>query len=58
MNTFIEKSKAKFNNTFSYDKLNYQSTKKPVDLHCNIHDKNFTISVRNHQLVLIMITRK
>jgi len=48
MNTFIKKSKAKFNNTFSYDKLNYQSTKKPVDLHCNVHNKNFTISVRNH----------
>ena len=31
MNTFIEKSKAKFNNTFSYDKLNYISSLYNID---------------------------
>ena len=48
MDAFIEKSKNKFNNIFSYEKSNYISTKKPINLFCNIHKKEFTITVRNH----------
>ena len=48
MELFIEKSKAKFNNIFCYENLNYISTKKPINLYCNIHNKNFNISVQNH----------
>ena len=40
MELFIEKSKAKFNNIFCYENLNYISTKKPINLYCNIHNKN------------------
>ena len=48
MELFIEKSKAKFNNIFCYENLNYISTKKSINLYCNIHNKNFNISVLNH----------
>ena len=48
MELFIEKSKAKFNNIFCYENLNYITTKKPINLYCNIHNKNFIISVQNH----------
>jgi len=48
MHAFIEKSKNKFNNIFSYEKLNYISTKKSINLYCNIHKKEFTTTVRNH----------
>ena len=48
MDSFIEKSKIKFNNIFSYEKLNYMSTKKPINLICLIHKKAFTTTVRNH----------
>ena len=48
MELFIEKSKTKFNNIFCYENLNYISTKKPINLYCNIHNKNFNISVQNH----------
>jgi hypothetical protein len=48
MDSFIKKSKIKFNNIFSYEKLNYISTKKPINLICLIHKKAFLTSVRNH----------
>lgn len=48
MNIFIEKSKNKFNDNFSYDDLNYISTKKPVNLLCKIHNNLFTTTIQNH----------
>ena len=48
MDSFIEKSKTKFNNIFSYEKLNYISTKKPINLICLIHKNEFITTVRNH----------
>lgn len=48
MDTFIEKSKSKFNDIFSYDNLNYISTKKPITLLCKFHNNLFTTSIKNH----------
>jgi hypothetical protein len=48
MEEFIKKSKLKFGNTFSYNNLNYITSKKPVSLYCNTHNKSFTISTQNH----------
>ena len=42
MNTLIEKSKSKFNDIFSYDNLNYISTKKPITLLCKFHNNCFS----------------
>jgi len=48
MDSFIAKSKLKFNNTFSYEKLKYISTKTPIILYCMIHKKEFTTNIINH----------
>lgn len=47
MNSFILKSKKKFNN-FLYDCLDYKNSKIPITLTCNIHNYKFTITTRSH----------
>jgi hypothetical protein len=48
MDTFINKSKEKFGNLFSYQNLNYISTKKPVNLYCSNHKHSFIVNIKNH----------
>jgi uncharacterized protein YaiE (UPF0345 family) len=48
MNKFIEKSKNKFKDTYSYDNLNYITTKKPIQLTCIKHNITFQITTRSH----------
>ena len=48
MNSFIKKSKLKFNERFSYTNLNYITTKKSIQLTCIKHSNTFTITTRSH----------